>query len=372
MLLHFAKGLRVKWSFKIAQVAGIGIYVHATFFLILVWVVITHGQGGISEVASGLLFTLAVFGCVVLHELGHALMAKRYGIRTRDITLLPIGGVARLERMPDEPIQEFWVALAGPAVNVAIAAIMVGWLSLTRSLSIPEKFDVVATPLALKMLIVNVFLVVFNLLPAFPMDGGRVLRALLATRMDYVQATQIAAGIGQGMAVLFLFLGLFSGNPMLMFIAFFVWVGAAQEASMAQMKSALGGIPVMRAMLTNFETLSPHDTLSHAVERTLAGSQRDFPVVEGDRLVGVLLQEDLLAALAAGNPQATVASAMRDGLPPIEAGEMLESVLPRLQSQGASSVPVLFRGRLAGLLTLENIGELLSIQAALGAAARKR
>jgi Zn-dependent protease len=250
----------MKWALSLGRIAGIPVYVHATFALLLGWIAFLHwtSSGSLSAVASGLLFIVALFGCVLLHELGHALAARRYGIRTRDITLLPIGGLARLERMPDRPVQELWVALAGPAVNVAIAAVLFLWLVGTRTLVPLESLSVVGGPFVERLLVVNLFLAVFNLIPAFPMDGGRVLRALLAMRIDYVRATRIAATVGQGVALLFGFVGLFA-NPFLILIALFVWSGASQESAMVQARSALGGVPVESAMITDFRTLHPSD-----------------------------------------------------------------------------------------------------------------
>ena len=235
---------------------------------------------------AGVGFMLALFTCVVLHELGHALTARRYGIRTRDIVLLPIGGVARLERIPEEPIKELLVAIAGPAVNVVIAAGLFVVLTSTGSPPSLDAVGFVRAPFLERVMWTNVLLVLFNLLPAFPMDGGRMLRAVLAMRLEYVRATQIAATVGQGMAFLFGLVGLVTGQPMLVFVALFVWIGAAQESSFAQMKAALGGIPVRRLMITDFRALHPADTLQRAIELTLATTQRDFPVVEGDRVVG--------------------------------------------------------------------------------------
>jgi Zn-dependent protease len=287
----------MKWSWKIGEFAGISVYMHATFLLLLGWVAFTHWQDeqSLAAVVSGVAFVLALFACVVAHEYGHALTARRYGIRTREITLLPIGGVARLERMPDDPRQELWVALAGPAVNVVIAAGLLAWLLITSSLVPVDQIDVGRGSFLERLMVVNLFLMGFNLLPAFPMDGGRVLRAVLAQRMEYTRATHVAANVGQGMAFLFGFAGLF-GNPMLLFIAFFVWIGAAQESSAVQMKSALGGIPVARAMLTDFHTLQPLESLDRAAALILAGSQQDFPVVDGGRVAGILTRVDLFAA----------------------------------------------------------------------------
>ena len=263
----------MKWSWKLGSVAGIGLYVHATFFLLLAWVGVTYWlAGGSAAALDGIAFILALFACVVLHELGHALTARRYGIRTRDITLLPIGGVSRLERIPDDPRQEVWVSLAGPAVNVVIAAALYVWLLLSQTLRPFSALTMAGGPFLERLLLVNVSLAVFNLLPAFPMDGGRVLRALLAMRMDYVRATQVSAHVGQAMALVFGLVGLLT-NPFLVFIAFFVWIGAAQEASVVQMRTALSGIPVSRAMLTDFHTVAPDDTAKRVLELILAARE---------------------------------------------------------------------------------------------------
>ncbi len=356
----------MRWSWKIGTLAGIGVYMHATFLLLLAWIALVHWAQGESlrMVAAGVAFILALFACVVLHEFGHALTAKRYGIRTRDITLLPIGGLARLERMPEKPTQELAVALAGPAVNVVIAAALFLWLELTSGFQPLERLSVTGGSFAERLMVVNLFLVGFNMLPAFPMDGGRVLRALLATRLDYPRATRIAATIGQGMAFLFGFIGLFT-NPFLLFIALFVWIGAAQEASAAQMKWALGGIPVRRAMLTDFRALAPGDRLARAVDLILAGSQQDFPVLDEGRLVGVLPRHSLMKALSQGGADALVAEVMHREVPAVAPDEILESAVQRLQGSDCRVLPVVARGRLVGLLTPDNVGEFAMIQAAL-------
>ncbi|TLY46687.1 MAG: site-2 protease family protein, partial [Gemmatimonadetes bacterium] len=316
---------------------------------------------------DGIAFILALFACVVLHELGHALTARRYGIPTRDITLLPIGGVSRLERIPDKPRQEVWVSLAGPAVNVVIAAALYVWLLLSHTLRPVSVLSMAGSTFLERLLLVNVSLAVFNLLPAFPMDGGRVLRALLALRMDYVRATQVAAHVGQAMALVFGLLGLFT-NPFLIFIALFVWIGAAQEASMVQMRTALSGIPVSRAMLTDFRTDAPDDPAQRVHELILAGSQQDFPVVDGGkggRLAGVLLRSDVLKALARGADW-RVRDVMRREFEVVDAADMLDTALARLQACACHALPVTSRGALVGILTMDNVGEFLLIQSALG------
>jgi len=356
----------MKWSLRVGRFAGIDVFVHATFLLLVSWVAFIYWRQGqsISSAIVGVAFILAVFLCVVLHEFGHALTARRYGIKTRDIILLPIGGVARLERLPTMPLQELWVALAGPAVNIVIAVGLFAWLKLTASFEPLQILTLTTGPVLERLMAVNIFLVAFNMIPAFPMDGGRVLRAILATRTEYSRATQIAASIGQGIAILFGFIGLFY-NPFLLFIAFFVWIGAAQEASLAQMQTAIGGIPVQQAMLTDFQTLRRDDSLQHAIELTLAGSQKDFPVVDNGRIEGILTQTDLLKALSATNRDSTVSSAMQENFVTVDSLEMLETAFARLKDCNCHTLPVTLAGKLVGLMTMDNLGEYMRIQAAL-------
>jgi Zn-dependent protease len=356
----------MKWSWKLGTYAGIDVYMHATFLILIGFVALSYWavEQTLISVLVGVAFILALFACVVLHEYGHALTARKYGIKTRDITLLPIGGLARLERMPDEPRQELWVALAGPAVNVVIAAVIFAWLWLTGSLSPLGQVGLTAGPFLERLMVVNLFLVGFNLLPAFPMDGGRVLRALLAMRLEYTRATQVAASLGQFMAIIFGFVGLFL-NPFLLFIAFFVWIGAAQESSMVQMKSSLGGIPVSRAMITDFQTLSPYHRLGDVVELILKGYQQDFPVEEGGRVVGVLMRSDLMTALQNEGKETPVGRVMQKEFTTVDSYEMLETAFTKMQSCECHTMPVTHGGQLIGLLTMDNVGEFIAIQAAL-------
>ncbi len=356
----------MRWSWRIGTIAGIGIYVHATFWLLILFILYDYWvrEHSVTMALSGVAFIMVIFVCIVFHELGHALTARRFGIRTRDITLLPIGGLARLERMPDQPMQEFWVALAGPAVNVVIAAALFGVLLALGSVPQIGQFRWVGGNFLNKLMVVNVWLVAFNLLPAFPMDGGRVLRALLATRMEYTRATHLAARIGQGMAYLFGLLGLFT-DPFLLFIALFVWMGAEQESAMSQIHTSIGNIPVKQVMLTDFRTLQPDDTLARAVEYVMAGSQQDFPVVFGDHVLGILTREDLMRALAQGGSNARVRDAMRRDIQLADSHDMLEHALALLRACNCRSLPVEHDGRLVGMLTMDNVGEFLAIQSAL-------
>jgi Zn-dependent protease/CBS domain-containing protein len=358
-------------SWRIGRIAGIDVYVHPTFLILLAWVALAHylAHRDPAEALGGVVFILALFGIVVLHELGHALTARRFGIRTRDITLLPIGGVARLERIPEVPWQELLVALAGPAVNVVIAASIYLGLMLGRGLApIGETLNV-GGGFVQQMFWVNVSLVVFNMVPAFPMDGGRVLRALLAMRYDYVRATQAAALVGQGIALLFGLLGLFV-NPLLIFIALFVWLAGSQEAGVVMVRSALAGLPVMRVMITDFLVLHPEDPLSRAVGYVLAGFQQDFPVVEGDRLVGILTRNDLAAALGRYGPETPVAEVMQQDFVTADPREMVQAAFERLQVGHCRTLPVVRNGRLVGLLTADNLADVLLLQQTLREADR--
>ena len=356
----------MRWQWKLGRFAGIDVYVHATFLLLIGWVAYSYWlqYRDWSRVFVGILFIIALFVCVVLHEYGHALTARRYGIKTRDITLYPIGGVARLERIPDRPIEELWVALAGPAVNLVISAILIAYLTLTNGFPTLTSFNLSEGSFLERLIVVNVTLVVFNLIPAFPMDGGRVLRALLALRLEYTQATQIAAYVGQGFALLFGLVGLLS-NPFLLFIALFVWIGAAQEASMVLMRTSIGGIPVTRAMLTEFHILSPSDTLGRAVELILSGAQQDFPVTDNGRVMGILDRDRLISALSQSGQNSFVGAAMRQDVPEVDSHDMVETALMRVQESGAKTLPVTHNGQLVGLITAENITEFLMIRSAL-------
>lgn len=356
----------MRWSWRIGRLAGIDVYVHATFFLLILWVVILHWLEGrsLQAVISGVIFILALFACVVLHEFGHALTARHYGIPTKDITLLPIGGVSRFERMPDKPWQEFWVAVAGPLVNLAIAAAIYLALFLTAGFKPVTRLSITGGPFLERMLVANLILAIFNVIPAFPMDGGRVLRALLATRMDHVRATQVAAAVGQGLALIFGLIGLFR-DPFLLFIAFFVWIGAAHESQSVQIKEAFSGIPIRSAMQTHFTTLTTNQTLGDAAKIIIDGAQHDFPVMWGDRVMGILTRGNLLAGLSQAGPDQLVTSVMQRQFDTAQPNEMLEAVLQRLAASPLRVMPVLQNGELVGLVTAENLGEYLMIQNAL-------
>ncbi len=361
----------MRWSIKLFKFAGTEVRLHVTFLLLLAFYgVVFYGAGGVPAMVTGLSFILVLFLCVLLHEYGHVLAAQQYGIRTPDITLLPIGGLARLERMPDKPMQEFVVALAGPAVNIVIAlGLMVmgakfDWslLNIGRPLSGNYLSD---------LLRVNLMLVVFNMIPAFPMDGGRVLRALLATRLPYTRATEIAATVGQALAFVFGFIGFLSVPPNLILIAFFVWIGASQEAALANLRDVSSGLPVSSAMVRQFRTLNETSRLNDAVEALLGTSQHEFPIVSqfGD-VLGILTRQGLIRALKERGVDALVVEVMERGIPSVQEHSPFDDAFRMMQECGCPALPVVdHNGRLVGLITPENVGEMVMIHAALGGSA---
>ena len=362
----------MRGAFQLGRAAGIDIRIHWTFALLLAWAGWQHLSLGHGAAAAlvGVVFMVAVFGCVVLHELGHALTARAFGIGTRDITLYPIGGVASLERIPDEPRQELLVALAGPAVNVAIAAALALVVGLGGGLASIDPTPSVGAGLVANLLLVNIALAGFNLIPAFPMDGGRVLRAVLAMRMDRVRATRLAASVGQGLAVLFGVAGLFV-NWFLLFIALFVYMGAEQEARAVEAHGAMRGAKVRDAMVRRVRTLQGGAHLRAAMEELLAGEQIDFPVLDAEgRYVGILYRDALIRGLAAGKAEEPIQTLVASEVVPAAPGAPLEEVASRLAAAGGRAVPVVADGLVVGLLTTQNVGEWMAVGDALAAASR--
>lgn len=355
----------MKWSWKIAEVAGIEVRAHVTLLILLIWIGLGYWQleGSVAAVASGLGFIAALFGCILLHELGHALAARRFGIRTRNIVLLPIGGIASIEKSPDDPRQEILIALAGPAVSFALA--ILSWLVLAATQGVTEARELsLDGGFVERLAIVNLLLGAFNLLPAFPMDGGRVFRALLALRLGPYRATRIAAAVAQAAAVVLALLGL-RYNIFLFVIAVFIWFAAAAEAQMAGIRSALSGSDARAAMQTRFDVIAPGAALGEAVALTLAGSQKSFPVVDDSRVVGVLRQSDLLRGLHDHGKLCRVDRVMSPQVPRIEADAPLDGALDLIGEGEADLVVVMDHDRLAGLIDTDNLFELLRVRRAL-------
>jgi stage IV sporulation protein FB len=356
----------MKWSYTIGRIAGTAIKVHLTFLVLLAYLAFAGYQEGGSEGAmAAAVMLLALFGCVLLHEFGHILMARRFGVRTPDVILLPIGGVARLERIPSVPMQEFLIAIAGPIVTLAIAGILYGVLAAGGAP--PRIGRLEAGDGILEFLLsANVWLLGFNLIPAFPMDGGRVLRALLASRLGLVRGTRLAANLGQALATVGGLYGLMSGQPLLALVAFFVFLGAGAEASAVETRAAGQGLQVAQMMVTRFQTVPVHATLGQAVELLLSTEQREFPVVDNlGRTEGILTRDNLIRGLSQRGPGSTVAEAMTAGAPVVPPTLGFEEALDRLRSSGLPALPVVdVGGTLVGLLTMDNITDLLLVRRA--------
>lgn len=342
-------------SWRIARIAGIDVNVHWSFIILpmLVGFSALSNDRGLAAAAYSVAFVLAIFGCVLLHELGHALMARRFGIQTSSITLLPIGGVASLDRMPERPLQELAVALAGPAVNVVIAALLVIPIWVGSAGQMPSAVAISNSFLG-QLMLTNIALVIFNLLPAFPMDGGRVLRAILATRLSYVRATDIATRVGQVMAVLFAIVG-FYGQWMLVFIAMFVYVAGRAEAQMARAKASLQGWSVRDAMQRDFQMIPADATVQQVAQAVALSPQPAFPVVDGHSLVGILEKPQLLMAANHSSQPLVVRDIVRHDLPALEPDAPLTECLEIMQQKQVSSLPVMRSNQLVGLITAANL-----------------
>jgi stage IV sporulation protein FB len=361
------------WSLNIGSIAGTAIRIHVTFLLFLIWIFgASYAAGGSEAAWSGLIFLVLIFACVLAHEFGHIFTARAFGVATPDVTLLPIGGVARLERIPEKPMEEFLIAIAGPLVNVAIALVLVALAGARlQSGAATAALDNAAIPMLDKLAAVNLFLAVFNMIPAFPMDGGRVLRALLSAKFGFVRATEIAASIGQGFAFLLGFIGLFY-NPILIFIAIFVYLAASAEAHMVALRTVARGVPAAAATMTRIATLTPEAHIDQAVQTLLETSQSEFPVVDAaHRPVGLLGRSDIIRALKDLGPDARVSEAMSTTLPTIDRRRPLDEAVRLLQEKSAPAVAVVEGdGRFYGLISTETMGELLMVREALPDGAR--
>ncbi len=353
----------MSWSFRLLTVGGTQVRVHLTFFLLLAWFgAVQWLSAGFEAAVFAIIFILLLFLCVLLHEFGHVFAARRYGIRTPDITLLPIGGLASLERMPEKPSQEVVVALAGPAVNVVIAFVLIVLLGARLD---PTDLNLLAEPgtnMLARVAVANVALVVFNMIPAFPMDGGRVLRALLAMRMGFVRATRVAAVVGQSFAIFLGFVGLF-GNPLLVLIAVFVYLAATAESQFVEMRAVARGYLARDAMITTFEKLSPSSTADDAARLLLRTTQQEFPVLDStSRLQGIVTRDGLIEALRDRGGDTPVAEFMVKDIPVVTGSATLENVVQMLQQKRTRAVAVAGADdRLVGFITAENFAEMMMI-----------
>lgn len=351
------------WSFSIGRFAGTEIRVHATFFLLVAWIAASAwAEGGGAVAAASVVFVAALFACVIAHEFGHILMARRYGIRTPDITLLPIGGLARMDRLPERPGQEIAVALAGPCVNIAIWAAIMLLMGPEDPISSAAALEDPAGGFWARLAGINLLLAVFNLVPAFPMDGGRVLRALVALRIGRLRATRLAARIGQAIAFVFGIAGLMGGGPVLILIAVFVFLAAGAESAEVEMRAIARDRSASDAMIRHFVTLGPDDALGTAADAVVRTTQHEFPVIAADgSLAGFLTRGALIEALAGKSAPARVRDAMASPIPTLSAEAPLLEVIGALQSSRAPAVGIVDRGRLCGYVTVENLGEMVML-----------
>jgi Zn-dependent protease/CBS domain-containing protein len=362
----------MSWSVNIGSIAGTAIRIHVTFILFLAFIFFAGlASGSVNDAVNSLVFMILLFACVVAHEFGHILTARVFGVETPDVTLLPIGGVARLARIPEQPSQEFLIAIAGPLVNVVIAVVLMAVTSTHLSAAHFAAMESPNVSMVDRLAEVNLFLAIFNMIPAFPMDGGRVLRALLAIRLGFVRATEIAAMIGQWAAFAFGFIGLFY-NPMLIFIAIFVYLAAASEAQMVSLRAMSRDVPVTAAMVTQFATLTGSEHIDAAVQTLLQTSQTDFPVIDdGHRLIGIVGRAEIIKALRERGPDAPVSGVMATDIPTIERSHKLEEAFRLLQEKSSPAVGVVdYAGRLIGLVTAATVGEMLMVQRSLPEGAR--
>ena len=359
----------MRWSYTIGRIAGTEVKIHVTFFLLLAWIAYTAYQdAGTAAAVSDTLFFACFFFCILLHEFGHIRMARRFGVRTPDVILLPIGGVARLERIPEEPRQELLIALAGPAVTLAIILVLAILVLASGQAMVLRDPLAGEAPFVVRLLVSNLLVLVFNLVPAFPLDGGRVLRALLARKLGLVRATRIAGTVGQLFAVGLGILGVIVHAPLTMLVAFFIFLGAGTEASAVAARMAGRGLQVSQMMVTNFRTIPIHATLAQAVDLLLTGEQREFPVVDNlGRTEGILTRDNLIRGLSRGGPTSTVAEAMTPSAPTVPPTLGFQEALERLRASGLPALPVVDAGgALVGLLTLDNITDLLLVRQAQG------
>ncbi len=370
-------------SLKIARIWGVDIQVHWSFILILFYGAFLFGRNASSLAAGafyGVVVILLLFVCVVLHEFGHAIVAKYFGVNVPHITLLPIGGVAQLERMPRKPMQEFLIAIAGPAVNFALAAVLLPAALLVVSMSIGtgSMWALVSAlmrtaqsmsvgGLLLTLAGTNLLLGIFNLLPAFPMDGGRILRALLALRLRYVPATRIAVLIGRGMAILFAIWGISGGGIFLLLVAFFVYVGGRGELEAVQSRYVLKDFSARQAVNKDAHVLYTSEPISRAVDYIMTTYQGDFPVHDlGNKLVGVLTRPRLVATLRGQGQDGRIVDVMipRARVPVTGGDTTLADVWEQMLEAGSRVIIVQDQDQFLGLITLDDISELIQVMGA--------
>lgn len=359
----------MRWSLPLGRVFGIALRLHVTFLMLLAWVGYeAFVEGGAPAAKWELLRVCLIFLCIILHELGHSVVAQKLGVEVKSITLLPIGGVAALRSLPENPWHEIAITVAGPLVNAIIALVLFPVAGITSVAQFVAAMSHIPTDVGslLRALVgTNLLLVIFNSIPAFPMDGGRLLRAVLALMMSYRRATTIAAFVGQGMAVIFVLVGLRYEMWLLVIIGVFIFMGAEGEERMVRARSLLRGLDVDEVMTREFTALSPHDTVARGLEMVYQTGQDDFPVMEDDRLAGMVSRAAMLEAVNGAGPQVPVAEVMDPNVPAVPTGAKVSRVQDELFNDGWGSLPVIEDGRLVGVLSPQNVSRYLLVQSSL-------
>lgn len=357
-------------KFALGRFAGIDVFIHWTFGILIAWIVYSNFKAGLdlAQVIWSVLFILAIFACVTLHEYGHALAARRYGIPTKDITLYPIGGVARLEKMPEKPIQELVVALAGPAVNIVIMlALYIVSGGAVLDLHEDDSRLIIQESNFIPMLgFINIWLAFFNLIPAFPMDGGRVLRAFLSMKMERVKATEIAATIGQILAIGFVFVGFYI-NPFLIFIGIFIMFGARAEAESVKQLAGVSGFTAAHAVMRNFQTLDVNQPISEAVRALLDGQARSFLLSDAGTPCGYLSRELIIKGLREHGEEVPISAIGNMQIEKVQPDTPLQEVYQTFAATRVPMVLVQDEGNILGVIDLENIAELMMVNNAINA-----
>ena len=354
----------MKYSLNLGKISGIRIEIHWTFLILIVWVIYAslRMNADAAETLWSILLVLAVFLCVVLHELGHALAAKKFDIKTNSITLLPIGGLAQMEQIPEKPKAELIIALAGPAVNLIIAALL---YPLTNISTLNDFEELSTRPdgdnFLPAIMSLNLWLAVFNLIPAFPMDGGRVFRALLSFKVGHVRATQIAASVGQILGMGFVFFGFFS-NPFLIFIGLFIYLGAGSESSYTRTKSLLQGFTVKDVLMHDVPAIDKNAPLEEAVFQLLNSQNKNFVVTDNGRPVGTLNRDQIIKALQEKNDKVSVDQVKNDSLVYFPSDASLDTVWSAIHKH--KIVLVANDGALEGIVDEENLAEFILVRAA--------
>jgi Zn-dependent protease/predicted transcriptional regulator len=367
--IELALQAKMKGSFKLGTIGGIGVFIHWTFSILILFIIFNgyrQGQNTL-QLFWMVVFVLSIFITVFLHELGHATAAKRYQIKTKDITLLPIGGVARLERMPEKPGEELIVALAGPAVNVAIAIVCSFFVQFPQSQQEFQELMMAGINeqnFLINFFTVNLWLSAFNLIPAFPMDGGRVLRALLSMRISRVKATLIAARMGQLLAAGFVFAG-FYVNPFLIFIGLFVMLGAQAELESVRTGHVLKGYLTGQVTMNRFETLQANQSINDAVRKILSGQCKTFLVMDGNEPFGILTRNDIIRALAEKGSDASISDVLNPGVLRLETTVPIDESYRKMTEMSTDMAVVTENGKMVGVIDIENILEFMMIKSAL-------